>query len=37
MSMLTFFVNRAGRGLTKSRKQKLQKAKKELRELFGKS
>ncbi len=36
MSMLTFFINRAGRGLSRSRKQKLEKAKGELRELYGK-
>src|SRR5690348_2138873 len=36
MSMLTFFINRAGRGLSRSRKQKLEKAKDELRELYGK-
>ena len=37
MSMLTFFINRAGRGLPKSRKQKLEKAKDELRALYGKA
>jgi Protein of unknown function (DUF3175) len=37
MSMLTFFINRAGRGLSKARKQKLEKAKDELRELYGKA
>lgn len=37
MSMLTFFINRGGRGLSKSRKQKLQKAKGELRALYGKA
>jgi len=36
MSMLTFFINRAGRGLSKTRKQKLERAKKELRALYGK-
>jgi hypothetical protein len=36
MSMLTFFINRAGRGLSRSRKQKLEKAKDELRGLYGK-
>lgn len=36
MSMLTFFINRAGKGLSKARKQKLQKAKDELRALYGK-
>jgi hypothetical protein len=35
MSMLTFFINRAGRGLSKTRKQELEQAKKELRALFG--
>ena len=35
MSMLTFFINRAGRGLSKSRKQELEQAKKEHRALFG--
>jgi len=37
MSMLTFFINRAGKGLSKSRKQKLEKAKQALRELYGKA
>jgi len=37
MSMLTFFINRAGRGLPKSRKQKLEKVKDELRALYGKA
>lgn len=36
MSMLTFYMNRAGKNLPKERKQKLEKAKDELRELFGK-
>ena len=36
MSMLTFYVNRAGKGLSKTRKAKLQKAKDELRGLYGK-
>lgn len=36
MSMLTFFVNRAGKGLSKSQRSKLEKAKDELRALFGK-
>jgi len=36
MSMLTFFINRAGKGLSRSRKQKLEKAKVELRMLYGK-
>src|SRR6476646_11795493 len=33
MSMLTFFINRGGRGLSRSRKQKLEKARDELRKL----
>ncbi len=37
MSMLTFFINRGGKGLSKSRKQKLEKAKDALRALYGKS
>jgi hypothetical protein len=37
MSMLTFFINRAGRGLSRTRKRKLQRAKDELRDLYGKS
>ncbi len=36
MSMLVFFINRAGRGLSKARKAKLEKAKDELRALYGK-
>ncbi len=36
MSMLTFYINRAGTNLSASRKQTLEKAKDELRELFGK-
>ncbi len=32
MSMLTFFINRGGRGLSRSRKRKLEKAKDELRQ-----
>jgi hypothetical protein len=36
MSMLVFYINRAGKGLSKSRKQKLEKAKGALRELYGK-
>jgi hypothetical protein len=35
MSMLNFYINRAGKNLPKKRKQKLEKAKDELRELFG--
>lgn len=37
MSMLTFYINRAGKGLSKSRKARLQKAKDELREVYGKA
>jgi len=37
MSMLTFFINRAGTGLPRARRQRLQKAKNELRELYGKA
>lgn len=36
MSMLTFFINRAGKGLPKARKAKLERAKDELRALYGK-
>ena len=36
MSMLVFYINRAGTGLSKARKQKLEKAKDELRALYGK-
>lgn len=36
MSMLTFFINRAGRGLSAARKAKLEKAKAELRKLYDK-
>lgn len=35
MSMLTFFINRAGKGLPKARKAKLEQAKDELRALYG--
>lgn len=34
MSMLTFYINRAGRNLSKSRLRTLEKAKRELRRLF---
>jgi Protein of unknown function (DUF3175) len=37
MSMLVFFINRAGKGLSKSEKEKLEKAKDELRALYGKN
>jgi hypothetical protein len=36
MSMLTFYINRAGKDLSASRKRKLEKAKDELRALFDK-
>lgn len=36
MSMLTFYINRAGRKLPASRKRKLLAAKQELRHLYGK-
>jgi Protein of unknown function (DUF3175) len=36
MSMLLFFINRAGKGLSKTRRAKLEKAKDELRNLYGK-
>ena len=36
MSMLTFYINRAGGQLPASRKRKLMAAKKELRSLYGK-
>ncbi|HWK94396.1 MAG TPA: DUF3175 domain-containing protein [Pseudolabrys sp.] len=36
MSMLTFYINRAGKGLSKSRKHKLEKAKDALRAVYGK-
>lgn len=36
MSMLTFYINRAGRSLPKDRREKLEAAKDELRELYGK-
>ena len=37
MSMLTFYVNRAGKGLSQTRRRKLEKAKDELRDLYGKA
>jgi hypothetical protein len=37
MSMLNFYINRAGRKLPKQRKSILQHAKDELRDLYGKS
>ncbi len=36
MSMLVFYINRAGKGLSKMHKAKLEKAKDELRALYGK-
>ena len=36
MSMLNFYINRAGKNLPKNRKNVLEKAKVELRKLFGK-
>ncbi len=36
MSMLNFFINRAGRNLPKARKSRLERAKDELRALYGK-
>jgi hypothetical protein len=35
MSMLTFYINRAGKGLSAPRKKTLEQAKGELRRLFG--
>ena len=37
MSMLNFYVNRAGKNLPKSRKKVLEAAKSELRRLFGRT
>jgi hypothetical protein len=37
MSMLTFYINRAGKGLSKTRRQRLEKAKDELRALCGRA
>jgi hypothetical protein len=36
MSMLSFYINRAGEGLTEKQKSRLEKAKAELRRQFGK-
>jgi hypothetical protein len=36
MSMLSFYINRAGRHLTKGQRARLERAKDELRALFGK-
>ena len=35
MSMLNFYINRAGKNLPKSRKRIIERAKEELREVFG--
>lgn len=37
MSMLNFYINRAGRNLPKSRRATLERAKRKLREAFGRS
>ena len=37
MSMLTFYINRAGRNLPPQRREKLEAAKDELRALFGRN
>jgi hypothetical protein len=37
MSMLTFYINRAGSNLTKTQRARLEAAKDELRELFGRA
>jgi hypothetical protein len=37
MSMLTFYINRGGKGLSATRKKKLERAKDELRDLYGKT
>ena len=37
MSMLTFYINRGGKGLSATQKKKLEKAKDELRALYGKA
>ena len=36
LSMLTFYINRAGKGLPKTQRQRLERAKGELRRAFGK-
>jgi len=36
MSMLTFYINRAGKQLSKARRKRLEAAKEELRDLYGK-
>lgn len=37
MSMLSFYINRGGKNLSRAQKQKLERAKDELRELYGKT
>jgi hypothetical protein len=37
MSMLNFYINRAGRNLPKSRRATLERAKRKLREVFGRA
>jgi hypothetical protein len=37
LSMLVFYINRAGKNLSAARKQKLERAKSELKRLFGRS
>src|ERR671935_2770148 len=37
MSMLNFYINRAGKNLPKSRKRVLERAKNELRDVFGRN
>jgi len=37
MSMLNFYINRAGRNLSPTRRARLEKAKTELRELYGRT
>jgi hypothetical protein len=37
MSMLTFYINRGGRNLSRTRRQTLERAKDELRKLFGRA
>jgi hypothetical protein len=37
MSMLVFYINRAGKGLNQEDRARLEKAKDELRKLFGKA
>jgi hypothetical protein len=37
MSMLTFYINRGGRGLSADRRRTLERAKEELRKLYGRA